>query len=451
MSEKKNIDRLFQEKFKDFDAIPSENVWDKIDKELGPKKRKKRPVIIPLWFQAAGIAAAVSLLITIGNDTLNQNNNTNQTITNTNSATNPQHKNTLKNNQRNNNNNIITNPYILLTSLNNIAKNEDNPNTTPNTANGKTSENNVMSIFRQLENTRDFTIINKAEIDNLLRNFNREISAKNKASRTDATNENEDNKKSILEKVAVNENEEEPKEKTKNSNRWMINPNVAPVYFNSLSSGSPIAAEFNDNTKSGSVTMSYGLNIAYQVSDRLSVRSGVNKVNYGYNTNDIAFTPTTQANNITSIAYSKTGENIAVGDQNSITQALSPEIVSKNNIYDGVIAQEIGYIEVPLEVKYRIVDKKLGVNLIGGISSLFLTDNSIALESERLITNIGESRNVNNTNVSTNIGIGVDYKMSDNIQVNVEPMFKYQVNTFTNDGGFKPYTLGVYTGLSFKF
>jgi len=31
-------------------------------------------------------------------------------------------------------------------------------------------------------------------------------------------------------------------------------------------------------------------------------------------------------------------------------------------------------------------------------------------------------------------------------------MFKYQLNTFSkNDGGFKPYYLGVYTGLNFRF
>ena len=56
MNEHKNIERLFQEKFKDFEAIPHENVWDNIQVELN-KKEKRR--IIPFWWKLSGIAAAL--------------------------------------------------------------------------------------------------------------------------------------------------------------------------------------------------------------------------------------------------------------------------------------------------------------------------------------------------------------------------------------------------------
>jgi len=42
--------------------------------------------------------------------------------------------------------------------------------------------------------------------------------------------------------------------------------------------------------------------------------------------------------------------------------------------------------------------------------------------------------------------------MSSKFRLNVEPMFKYQLNPYTDSSvSFKPYYLGVYTGLSFKF
>ena len=41
MNEKKNIDRLFQERFKDFEAIPNDKVWNKIHDALHEKKKKK--------------------------------------------------------------------------------------------------------------------------------------------------------------------------------------------------------------------------------------------------------------------------------------------------------------------------------------------------------------------------------------------------------------------------
>ena len=116
------------------------------------------------------------------------------------------------------------------------------------------------------------------------------------------------------------------------------------------------------------------------------------------------------------------------------------------------MVQQMGYLEVPFELNYALIDKKLGVNVIGGVSSLFLIDNSVSLESEGLVTEMGQANNVNDVNFSTNIGLGFNYKFSQKIQLNLEPVFKYQLNTFSDTAGrFRPYTIGVYSGVSFKF
>jgi type VI protein secretion system component VasF len=54
MSEKKNIDRLFQEKFKDFEVAPPDFVWGNIQSRLEEKKKRR---VIPLWFRLSGVAA----------------------------------------------------------------------------------------------------------------------------------------------------------------------------------------------------------------------------------------------------------------------------------------------------------------------------------------------------------------------------------------------------------
>ena len=41
MKDNKNIERLFQEKFKDFEALPPQNSWDIIASRLNEKKKKK--------------------------------------------------------------------------------------------------------------------------------------------------------------------------------------------------------------------------------------------------------------------------------------------------------------------------------------------------------------------------------------------------------------------------
>ena len=65
MKEKKYIDRLYQEKFRDFEASPRDEVWKSISKKL-QEKEKKKPPVRPLWTRMAGIAALISLLMLIG-------------------------------------------------------------------------------------------------------------------------------------------------------------------------------------------------------------------------------------------------------------------------------------------------------------------------------------------------------------------------------------------------
>src|SRR5690606_35061087 len=65
MKEKKNIDSIFNESFKNFEATPSPRVWENIQAEL--KKEKKERKVIPLWIQIGGVAALIALLLSVGN------------------------------------------------------------------------------------------------------------------------------------------------------------------------------------------------------------------------------------------------------------------------------------------------------------------------------------------------------------------------------------------------
>ena len=109
-------------------------------------------------------------------------------------------------------------------------------------------------------------------------------------------------------------------------------------------------------------------------------------------------------------------------------------------------------MEIPLEINYALIDRTLGVNLISGISSMFLVDNSVSLESDSGTTEVGEANNVNAFNFSANFGVGFQYKLNEKINVQVEPLLKYHLNTFSNTAGaFRPYSIGVYSGIRYKF
>lgn len=65
MDERKNIERFFQEKFKNFEADPPEHIWERIDQSLSKKDTNRK--VIPLWWKIAGAAALLAGVLWTGN------------------------------------------------------------------------------------------------------------------------------------------------------------------------------------------------------------------------------------------------------------------------------------------------------------------------------------------------------------------------------------------------
>lgn len=264
-------------------------------------------------------------------------------------------------------------------------------------------------------------------------------------------------KKSIFEVLDQNEAEVA---QAPEKGRWDVGPSVAPVYYNSFGNGSPIASTFMENSKSGTVNLSYGLSVSYAMNERLSLRSGLHRVDLGYNTNQVAFTSTMAARPsslIRTISYSENSKNVvvhstAVSSGQRPQDGVAIDVNAPSPEREGRMVQQFGYLEVPLELQYALVNRTWGLNLIGGMSSLFLIDNSVSLDSGGTSTEIGEASNMNAVNFSTNLGLGVYYRLNPKWQITMQPMVKLHLNTFTETAGsFRPYTVGVYSGLSFRF
>ena len=266
-------------------------------------------------------------------------------------------------------------------------------------------------------------------------------------------------------------NNEEEKEDVETVNRWSISPNVAPVYFNTLGNGSSIGDDFVSNDKEGEVNMSYGVTGSYAINDRIKIRAGINKVELGYSTQNVivsggvnASVATTSVNNFDdsevngfssqsrarSTNINISAQNTSILSADNVVLSSAPEIIASQQLSS--LDQRFGFIEIPVEMEYSLVTKKMGVNLIGGFSTLFLDTNDVYSVSNGDRTLIGEATNLNETSFSANIGLGVNYHISEKLKLNLEPTFKYQLNTFNNTSGdFRPYFLGVYSGISFKF
>lgn len=261
----------------------------------------------------------------------------------------------------------------------------------------------------------------------------------------------EDTKK--LEELLQPKNEKEEAIAGTKVDRWQVTTNVAPVYLGSASkAGSAIDPQFASNGKSYNSSTSYGVGLNYAVSKRLTVRAGLNKLNLSYNTNDVMFFAAISPPTLDAINPNPIGSFIQVMNPAEAHEGLENFELSIRDENMGVLRQEMGYYEVPLELSYKLLDRRFSISVIGGVSTLFLDQNSLSVQSPGMSARIGEANNLNQVHYSSNFGIGLRYRFLKSLELHCEPTLKYQINTFSgNDGNFRPYVVGVYSGLSFSF
>ena len=493
MKKNKNIDELFKERFKNFEATPSPDVWNKIQVKLKEKDDRK---LIPLWFKLGGIAALLALVFTIGNSMLNTPlNKTNAPIVN---------ENPIEINSEKVNNIIVDNHDVNQDETVSIEDNNELKSTdevlvkkssnsinksheviafeTKVASNNKKSNISENSVQQDLIKNSEVIIKEKEGIanSNLLDKTNEQLINKgskiNKNVEAVAVNENvkdnsenpsitenkgvvkEENKKSIFDALNENPEEEVVIAKLDNTpdNRWEITPNVAPVYYNTLSEGSSVDPSFSDNPKNGDLNIAYGVKVSYNLNKRLSVRSGVSNVNLSYSTTGLDLGTGPIAASTISIEYAKKNNVTIVVDKGTLVNQ-NPDnpfgtIAPKSTNGETYLNQKISYYEMPVELNYAIINKKFGINVIGGFSTLLLGNNEVSVEAGDFSEVLGEASNLSSISFTTNVGIGFNYSFSKKLMFNIEPMFKYQLNPYTDSSvNFKPYYIGVYSGLSFKF
>ncbi len=256
----------------------------------------------------------------------------------------------------------------------------------------------------------------------------------------------------LLKEKESGKNEDEKEEKR---SKWAISTNASPVYFNSLAQGSSIDQQFDSNSKNYATTLSLGVSGSYAINNKLSLKTGINNINISYNTNDVIFDARMSGaeNNIPTISRNAEASNMVFSSKVANVETLSGDIenvIIENNV--GALQQNISYIEVPLELSYKLLDKKFGIEVIGGMSTLFLNQNNISLVANGVEMEVGRANNLNNIHFSSNVGLGFRYNFWNSFNANFQPMFKYQINTFSeNSGNFRPYFIGLYTGISFSF
>jgi hypothetical protein len=512
MKENKNIDQFFKDKFDSYEVNPPEEIWENIEEKLQKKKKRR---VIPFWWWSSGVAALFVIgLFVFNNNYKLEIHPINDVVIDTNNSKQLNHE--KRNNSGNQNQKVVVTAEEANTtnSVNEIKTENDNinaknssivvssgkENLKPGNTNVKKEnestvansntvivsetqrskkEKHHLAIKNNVANapkvndkniTKENNLIEKQENivqDNSISNENKlELNNENNIDLGKIAMKNQDNiatkgevntskDSTAIATVGPNELEELLKEKEKQiaqeqkMNRWQVTPNLAPIYFGSFANGSPLDPNLDENTKSYNNNLSYGVAVNYSVNKKLKIRTGINSFSVDYNTNNIVFFQSANARMMENVSPTARGSLIEIIPIKNLNTAFNRLESEQNN---GVLNQRMGYFEMPMEISYKLVDKKFGVELIGGMSTLFLNKNEVFLEADGMNMKIGEASNLNPMHFSTNLGIGLNYGFYKNFQARIEPTFKYQLNTFSRDSqNFKPYIFGIYTGISYNF
>lgn len=417
----KHIDRIYQEAFQNFEVIPPHSAWQNIEANLTKRKRKK---IIPLFVFLKYAAIVTAGLFIFGLGALYQNFKT----------ASPSFDNQFISNKQYNSLNFERSFRI-------------------SQFNHKINKENSSAIWQDLNKVFDkIPTHQKYHPDNQKDKPTTEHQKLNGISQQESAsiiNSSLEYETSILafDKHHLHKKSQTTKP-TKIENPWIINPQVAPIYAGSLNGSNTLNQKFSAH--SADINMSYGVKLAYQITPKLSLRTGVNQVNMNYTTADIVQT-------LSKASYTKTNlKNNIVSQQKFITtldaKRANKQFNNSDYINSGYLNQDMGFIEIPLEIEYHLIDKKIGLHIMAGTSTLLLNQNNVSYKTENSSSYVGKTANMNKTSFSANIGFGVDYNLNQRWSVNLEPNFKYQLNTFKSETtNVQPYYFGLFSGVKFRF
>lgn len=263
-------------------------------------------------------------------------------------------------------------------------------------------------------------------------------------------------------------------EKTK-KNRWMVGAQVAPAYNVERSSHSQIyASNMLGSTSGKPVDLGAGISVQYKSGKRWSFQSGVyysalgqtsgnsssfSEANYAMANNgsqsyyapvniDANSSKMTMNSSAGVIQFSSIPSGVILGANSADKSMVSAVIVS-----NAQFTQNFDYLEIPMILRYALIDSKFNVEMIGGFSSNLLVGNQTYMEGSNYRSLVGKTMDMQTFNYSGTLGLGLKYGLSKRIFLNVEPRVKYFLNSLNSNSSvtYKPYTIGVFTGLSYQF
>ena len=439
-----NIDDAFREQLGDYEQNPPSEAWDEIESSLNTGQKST-------WKKYLSIAALILLFLAVGSLIIYQNFSF-------------FHKEDISN--------IIVVNKSLQSSL-------DQENTGPNNQIATLDKDNSLSLRKE-----DIA-------DNIVNQEMPEDQSGNIAVST--ANIKAENSNPILKKLdpfstglkpskpsvsLIATNTRDQRESTfSESDDWntfamqqtkerhlVLAGNISPTISYRKTTGRPTT---NLNERS-LISYSGGVTLGYKLNERLKLKSGVFYSQMGQTLSDVHITPdsylTAGDNALIEISGSIGTSEIQMNEVRPVTENVNdPDLPlppsyavdieeQRGIILEESLLQKMEFIKIPFLLEYKFVDKNIGLSMITGLNANMLVGKGIFMQNSVNNKKVGDIHNINRISYSGTVGLGIDYQVNDFMQISMQPLMDYFLNSFNSTSGKTfPYSFGLYTGLSVSF
>lgn len=261
-----------------------------------------------------------------------------------------------------------------------------------------------------------------------------------------------------------------------NERKWLIGGEFSPLYsYRLITQGAIVESSNYDQLESPVTSYAGGVNVQYKTNKRLTIQTGVYYSTMGQALDYLSV----YANQAYSLVSDKFKDyyiqNYELQNSAGTISFSTPYVVvderahrvrdisSTKGYFDvsdpifqdlkAEIQQNFQYIEVPIIIRYKLIDKVLDLNFIGGLGANFLIGNNVYLVQGNAREMIGETSGVNTINYSGSVGFGIEYPVLNRISIRLEPSLKYYLNAINSNSSYEshPYAFGIYTGFNYSF
>ena len=257
--------------------------------------------------------------------------------------------------------------------------------------------------------------------------------------------------------------------KDKENNRyWAVGGALSPVYsFRNLYHGNTNetyqweGGTTNELNEKAIIAFSGGFDVEY-TSDRFSLSSGLYYSQMGQQTNSFSVNTFFNSNTNPVIFASTSIGNVVIQETDGQLQHFNlddggnyaPNMLDTEPVsINAKVSDKFEFVELPIIANYKIIDRKLDVGVLAGISTSFLVN------SKTTITYLGQDlilddyNNLSKISYNSIFGFGMQYPFTDRLRVKLQPVFKYTLNSLNKDYSveYHPYSFSIYTGVSLDF